>query len=269
GEVSGVGWNWTTAGRTMDYTEKTVPPSYAGRGFEYDWEGMNRNVNVGIASLEERVKAQPLLAFNAPPDPNLLPGSADVAAPDSDSGEVGAGYIWDEALRAGLKVRNYGFYSDLTRYQNPATNPGYIRVSKTPFGDKIVQAVPTKGALLAHSDLYYRSFDMNYADYYLFKEWEREFDEFVANRSLPNLSLVRLPHDHFGNFSTPLYGINTPALQMADNDYALGLFVEKVAKSPYADSTLIFVIEDDAQDGPDHVDAHRSLAYVVGPYVKQ
>jgi len=56
---------------------------------------------------------------------------------------------------------------------------------------------------------------------------------------------------------------------MADNDYALGLLVQKVANSPYKDSTLIFVIEDDAQDGPDHVDAHRSIAYVIGPYVKQ
>ena len=61
GEVSGVGWNWTTAARTTDYTEKTVPPNYAGRGFMYDWEGTNRGVNVGIASMADRVKAQPLL----------------------------------------------------------------------------------------------------------------------------------------------------------------------------------------------------------------
>jgi hypothetical protein len=64
-------------------------------------------------------------------------------------------------------------------------------------------------------------------------------------------------------------GLNTPFLEVADNDYAVGKLVEAVAKSPFASSTLIFVIEDDAQDGADHVDAHRSTAYVVGPYVKQ
>lgn len=87
--------------------------------------------------------------------------------------------------------------------------------------------------------------------------------------NLPNLQLVRFAHDHFGDFTSAIDGVNTPDKQMADNDYAVGLLVEKVAKSPYKDSTLIFVIEDDAQDGGDHVDAHRSVAYIVGPYVKR
>jgi DNA-binding beta-propeller fold protein YncE len=271
GEVSGMGWNWSTAARTTDYTEKTIPPNYAGRGFNYDVEGTNRNINVGIGELPERAKAQPLLKLDPHEsgDPNLLPGTADVAAPDSEFGEAGAGYIWDEALRAGLTVRNYGDFCDLSRYDNPKTNPGYMPISKTPFADKIQQAVPTKKALLDKTDLYYRSFDQNNADFFLFREWEREFDQFVANRNLPNLSLVRLAHDHFGNFGTALYGINTPALQISDNDYALGQLAAKIAASPYASDTLIFVVEDDAQDGPDHVDAHRSIAYVVGPYVKQ
>jgi len=76
-------------------------------------------------------------------------------------------------------------------------------------------------------------------------------------------------HDHFGSFGSAVDGVNTIERQMADNDYALGTLVDTVAHSPYADSTLIFVIEDDAQDGPDHVDAHRSVAYVIGPHVKQ
>jgi len=270
GEVSGVGWNWTTSARTTDYTEKTVPVNYADRGFSYDWEGRNRDVNVGIGSLPERIKAQPLLGnSNFPADPNLLPGEADVAAPDSVSGEAGAGYLWDEVLSAGLTLRNYGVFCDLSRYENPRLNAGYIPISRTPFTDKIQQAVPTKKALLNNTDLYFRSFDQNNADFFLFREWQREFDQFVTDRNLPNLSLVRFAHDHFGNFGTAQFGINTPGLQMADNDYALGLLVERIANSPYKDNTLIFVIEDDAQDGPDHVDAHRSIAYVVGPYVKQ
>src|SRR6185436_3369315 len=133
-----------------------------------------------------RVKAQPLLKDeNAPADPNLLPGEADVAAPDALSGESGAGYLWDEVLGAGLTLRNYGVFCDLSRYDNPRTNKGYIRISKTPFADKIIQAVPTKKSLLPHTDLFFRSFDQNHADFYLFKEWEREFDQFVTNKNLP------------------------------------------------------------------------------------
>ncbi len=265
GEVSGVGWNWSTAARTTDYTEKTVPVEYASRGFDYDWEGTNRNINVGIGDMAARRKAQPLL----PDDPNLFLGTADVAAPDSQTGDAGEGYIWDEALRAGMTVRNYGIFCDLSRYNDPKTNKGYIPISKTPFADKIEQAVPSNKALLDKTDVYFRSFDQNNADYFLFREWEREFDQFSANGGLPALSLVRLAHDHFGSFGTALYGINTPALQISDNDYAVGLLAAKVAGSRYAGDTLIFVIEDDAQDGPDHVDAHRSVALVAGPYVKQ
>ena len=91
----------------------------------------------------------------------------------------------------------------------------------------------------------------------------------MKNGKLPNLQLVRLPHDHFGDFTTAIDGVNTLDTQMADNNYAVGMLVEKVSKSPYKDNTLIFIIEDDAQNGGDHVDAHRSIAYVVGPYVKQ
>jgi DNA-binding beta-propeller fold protein YncE len=271
GEVSGSGWNWSVAGRATDYTEKTVPVNYAGRGFTYDWEGTNRNVNVGIASLAERLKAQPLLSPDPqhPADPRLLPGDADVAAPDGPAGEGGAGYIWDEALRAGLSVRNYGFYIDQARYDNPKTNPAYIPISKTPFHDGLVQSYATTKSLVSRTDPYFRGFDQNNADFYNFQEWEREFDQFAANGNLPSLSLVRFCHDHFGSFGTALYGLNTPALQIADNDYAIGLLAQKIAASRYKDDTLIFVIEDDAQDGPDHVDAHRSVAYIAGPYVKQ
>lgn len=72
-----------------------------------------------------------------------------------------------------------------------------------------------------------------------------------------------------GDFATAIDGINTPEKQTADNDYAVGKLIERVAHSPYAGSTLIFVIEDDAQNGPDHVNAHRTIAFVAGPYVKQ
>ncbi len=267
GEVSGVGWNWSVAARTTDYTEKTVPVEYASRGLSYDWEGINRGINVGIGTLPERMKAQPLLGSN--PDPDLLPGAVDVAAPDSDAGDAGTGYVWDEALRAGLTVRNYGFFCDLSRYENPKTNAGLLPISQAPFAEGKLQAVSTNKSLMTLTDPYFRSFDQNAPDYYRFKEWEREFDAAVQSGTLPNLTLLRLAHDHFGSFGTAEDGINTPALQFADNDYAIGMVMEKLSKSPFARDTLVFVVEDDAQDGPDHVDAHRSIAYVVGPYVKQ
>jgi YVTN family beta-propeller protein len=263
--VSGDGWNWSTAARTTDFTEKTVPVNYAGRGLSYDWEGTNRNINTGYETIDERRTANPY----TPDDPDLLPGTSDVAAPDSAEGEAGAGYLWDAALRAKLTVRNYGFFIDLTRYFLPLTDPAYIPISRNPFADKIIQSYPTKNALQYITDLYFRGYDMKNADFYLFKEWEREFDLYAMNNNLPNLQLVRFPHDHFGSFSIAIDGVNTVETQMADNDYAVGLLVEKVAKSKYKDDTLIFIIEDDAQNGPDHIDAHRSIAYIIGAYVKQ
>jgi hypothetical protein len=133
-------------------------------------------------------------------------------------------------------------------------------------------AFPASAALAPYTDPYFRGFDNAFPDYYRYKEWEREFDTKFAKAGgaeLPSLSLVRFMHDHTGNFSTAIDGVNTPELQQADNDYAVGLLVEKISKSRYANNTLIFVIEDDSQDGGDHVDSHRSVAFVAGAYVKQ
>jgi DNA-binding beta-propeller fold protein YncE len=121
---------------------------------------------------------------------------------------------------------------------------------------------------MAISDPYFRGFDQGFPDYWRFKEWEREFDSFVAAGKAPGLMLMRVAHDHTGDFAEGIDGINSVETELADNDYAVGLVVQKVAASPLARDTLIFVIEDDAQDGPDHVDAHRSVAFIAGPYVK-
>jgi DNA-binding beta-propeller fold protein YncE len=106
-------------------------------------------------------------------------------------------------------------------------------------------------------------------DRYHFEEWKREFDQYVANGNLPALEIMSLPLDHFGSFGSDVGGLNTPSLQIADNDYALGRMVEAVSHSRYWNDTAIFVLEDDAQDGPDHVDAHRSPAYLISAYTKR
>jgi DNA-binding beta-propeller fold protein YncE len=130
-------------------------------------------------------------------------------------------------------------------------------------------AFATNAELAPFTDPYYPGFDERLPDYWRFKEWEHEFDDYARNGNLPALELMRLGGDHFGDFARAIDGVNTVETQMAANDYALGLVIEKIAHSPYKNDTLVFVVEDDAQDGPDHVEAHRSLAFVAGPYVRQ
>jgi hypothetical protein len=123
---------------------------------------------------------------------------------------------------------------------------------------------------MSRTDPYFRGFDTAFPEYYRYQEWAREFAQFEANGNLPNLSLVRMGRDHTGSFTTSLDGTGTPDTQVADNDYAVGLLVQTIANSKaYAGNTLVFSIEDDAQNGGDHVDAHRSIAFIAGPYVKQ
>ncbi len=264
GESSNTGWNWTVAGRTNDWTEREAPVNYAARGLGYDQEGDNRNVNVGFASMAERVAANPL----SPKDPNVLAGARDVAAPDGPYGVEGKGYLWDQVLAAGLSVRNWGFYGDLSLYFPPAGS-ARIPLEREPWKTGLRVFTPSKASLMGITDPYFRGFDQSFPDYWRFKEWEREFDAFVAKGSAPNLMMLRLAHDHTGDFGKGIDGVNTVETELADNDYAVGMVIEKVAKSPFAKDTLIFVVEDDAQDGPDHVDAHRSIALVSGPYVKR
>ena len=253
GEVSGNGWPWSVAGRESDFGVKMLPPQYAGRGGAYEWEGENRNVAMGVLG-EERRRAAP----GMPDDDDFLPGVGNVAAPDGPGGEWQRGYLWSSALRAGKTVRNYGFFvSD--------ANP---RV-REPFRDGKRQAIPADPQLVGRTDEYFRGFDQALPEFWRQAEWEREFRQFVRDGSLPALSLVRFGGDHTGDFKNALDGVNTPDLQVAANDHAIGMLVEAIARSPYAKDTLIFMVEDDCQDGPDHVDEHRSIAYIIGPYVKK
>lgn len=263
GETSNTGWVWTTAARTTDFTEKEAPVNYADRGLNYDQEGGNRNINVALPSLAERRAANPA----TPNDPDVLAGTADVGAPDApgEGGEAGTGYLWDGALRAGLTIRNYGFYGDLSRYF--VKDDTLIPLVRDPFAEKRQVFFPAKTSLTPHTDIYYRGYDQAFPDFYLVKEWRREFAEQVAAGKMPNLTLMRVPHDHFGQFAQAIDGVNTIETQMADNDYAIGSIVETIAKSPFGKDTLVFIVEDDAQNGADHVDAHRSIAFVAGPYV--
>jgi hypothetical protein len=133
----------------------------------------------------------------------------------------------------------------------------------------IADNIPTKPELRGHFDPHYADFNMEYPDQLRADEFLREFKGFVRAREsgkgelLPSLVVLRLPNDHTAGTAV---GMPTPSATVADNDLALGRIVEAVSNSPYWNDTAILVLEDDAQDGADHVDAHRSIAFVISKY---
>ncbi|HTJ26311.1 MAG TPA: alkaline phosphatase family protein [Candidatus Limnocylindria bacterium] len=275
GESSGVGWNWSMEGYDTDYVEKNQSVDYGNGGDEgmtYDYQGTNRNLNV---SFPERAANPSIFSerLTSVLDPSgrsgILPGTKDVGAPayaNDESPDAIGGYIFDSALRAGKTIRNYGWQIDQTAYGTTALNPKLIR---HPYENHAPQAPPQDTALNNNTDIYYRGFDQNYPDQFRIEEWQREFAQYVQNNNLPSLEMMTVPHDHFGSFGTALEGLNTPTLQFADNDYALGELVQTVSHSKYWANTAIVIVEDDSQDGPDHVDAHRSTAFVISAYSKR
>lgn len=270
GEVSGDGHVWSTAAITSDYNEKAWPINYRSHERTYDFEGM--------------------VADEYPLDE----GIANVDSPQT-------GYLWANAASHGVTHRNYGefvaseFCIGRTAEQpspkegTPAA-PGSTCAPKTvkegeplpavsgkkpeaspyPWEIPLIKRdVPTMAELREHSDLNYAAFEVDYPDQLRADEFLSEFDGFVQARrdgqgnELPNLIIMHLPNDHTGG-TRP--GKPSPSASVADNDLALGRIVETVSHSPYWDDTAIFVLEDDAQDGADHVDAHRSLALVISKY---
>jgi hypothetical protein len=270
GDGSMDGWSWAMTGRVTNTETITQQINYArvNRGVSYESEGQNRNIPVGLATVAQRDAATnggfSAGAASLPGGPaNLLAGIGNHAAPDASFGYQ-EGYIFDAVLKAGKTVRNYGFMV------NSIGSIGTIAAPVSdPFAAGIVQVAPENPALIPLTDLYFRGYDQNYPDVWRYNEWKREFDQFVAHKNLPALTLFRVSHDHTGSFGTALAGVNTPETQQADDDLATGRMVEAVAHSPYAGNTVIIITEDDCQDGPDHVDSHRATAYIVGAYVKQ
>jgi DNA-binding beta-propeller fold protein YncE len=160
-----------------------------------------------------------------------------------------AGYIWDNALQAGISVRDYGDW---------VTNIPL----KEAIGPKQVKGVRDP-ALVPITDMNYRGFDLEYPDVKRAQEFIREWKEFDAKGQAPQLSVVRMGNDHTEGTRS---GALTPFSYNADNDYAVGMLVDAVSHSKLWPSTAIFIIEDDAQNGPDHVDSHRAPAWVISPY---
>jgi YVTN family beta-propeller protein len=274
GDGSMDGWSWSMQGRVTNTETLTQQINYAAvnRGLSYESEGTNRNVPVNFASVAERDGAAGVAGttnYSAASaglpggTANLLTGTGNHASTDAPFG-IEDGYIFNAVMKAGGTVRNYGFLVNNIGSIGTKTAP-----VSDPFSAGIIQVAPLDPSLASFTDVYFRGYDQNYPDLWRYNEWKREFDQYVTNRNLPSLSLVRISHDHMGSFGSALGGVSTPEMQQADCDLALGRIVEAVANSRYASDTLIIAIEDDVQDGPDHVDSHRGTAYVVGPYVRQ
>ena len=273
GDGSMDGWSWSMRGRVTNTETLSQQINYArvNRGVSYEGEGQNRNIPGNLNTTAARDFFFDPTGASTPytnatsslkgGTPNILAGDGDHAATDGPTGYQ-QGYIFNAVLNGGGTVRNYGWMANTPgRITDASGNP-----VSDPFTAGVIQTTTANQLLYQNGfyDPYFRAYDQSYPDVWRFNEWNREFQQFVANGNLPTLEMIRgLSHDHTGNFGSALGGVNTPELQQADNDYAVGLLVQAVANSPYAKDTLIIIIEDDCQDGADHVDSHRATTYVV------
>lgn len=149
------------------------------------------------------------------------------------------GFIWDHCKRHNVSFRSYGEF--------------------------VSRGVPTLDVLKGYTAKY-TSYDLSVRDTTRFYQWQKDFDSLIAAKALPQLSTLRFGNDHTEGMRAEK---PTPFAHVADNDLAVGMFIDHLSKSAVWKESVVFILEDDAQNGPDHVDAHRSTAYVVGPYVKR
>jgi DNA-binding beta-propeller fold protein YncE len=272
GEVSGDGHLWSTAAITSDYNEKTWQIAYRGKERTYDFQGT--------------------VADEYPLEHNQ---------PDID--DPGTGYLWDNVARHGLTYRDYGEFVNAKwcnkprkaaspKQGTPSAQEAACPRTELQQGDPLPPNVgdphagpspfpwtvplfngvkPTKAVLRDHFDPLFPDFNTDYPDQLRADEFLNEFEAYSRARKenesaefqLPAFILLYLPDDHTGGTRPER---PRPAASVADNDLALGRVVDAVSHSPYWEDTAIFVLEDDAQDGGDHVDAHRSIAFVVSKY---
>jgi YVTN family beta-propeller protein len=162
-----------------------------------------------------------------------------------------AGYLWTNAALAGLSLRSFGYFVE----NKSDAQPGAEQISAV--HDPVLARVTNR---------FFRGYDQNYPDVERAKVFLAELADYEKSGSMPRLIIMRLGNDHT---SGALAGAIAPLSSVADNDAALGMIVEGVSRSRFWPSTAIFVLEDDAQNGPDHVDSHRSPAFLISPFIKR
>ncbi len=269
GDVSGDGHIWCTSASVSDYTAKTIPIAYRSQEHSYDSEGA---LLEGISVEDE------------------LP----------DATEPTGGYLWKNFATHGITYRHYGEFIEslwcnaeskggmsasgppelegvhcarpVVKKGEPLDkNVGEPRGGLSPYPWDIpvlAKNIAAESELRGHFDPLFPDFEVSYPDQLRVDEFLNEFGKFVDSRKsgkdeMPQFILLRLPNDHTAGLTK---GKPTPSASVADNDLAVGRAVDAVSHSPYWDDTAFLILEDDAQDGPDHVDAHRSIALVISKY---
>jgi DNA-binding beta-propeller fold protein YncE len=268
GEVSGDGHVWSTAAISSDYTEKTWQQSYRGKERVYDFEGVVENgfpLTEKISDVNEPessylwtnlARHQKTYFHFAEFIATHFCGSGEAAprqSPTEGTPEPGREKCATPAIRPGGAVpENYGGGT-----------------SKYPWAIPLIaQNVATKPELVGHFDPNYPDFQLDFPDQMRFEEFDTYFKRWVAERNggrdeMPAFVMLRFPNDHTEGTRA---GKPTPSSSVADNDLAVGRAVEAISHSPYWNDTAFFILEDDAQAGADHVDAHRSTALVISKY---
>jgi len=270
GDISGDGHVWSNSASISDYIEKTWPIAYRSNEHTYDSEGEL----LGGISMEDGL---------------------------SDAGEPTGGYLWKNFASHGISYRHYGEYivsrwcyakseregfeggppkvkgpnckrAVIKKGEPLEKNVGDPRGGPSPYPWAIpvlAKNIASQPELLGHFDPKYPDFEVAYPDQLRVDEFLNEFNEFAAVRkklqkdAMPQFILLRLPNDHTAGGTK---GEPKPAASVADNDLAVGRVVDAISHSAYWDDTAILVLEDDAQDGPDHVDSHRSIALVISKF---
>jgi DNA-binding beta-propeller fold protein YncE len=264
GEISGSGHVWSTAAIGADYLEKTWQQNYRGGQRTYDYEGV---VAEGYPLLQKI------------PDVN----------------EPASGYLWGNLAAHGKSYYHFAEFISTTfcdelKTGNPqdgpllagakcakkAIAPGQALPAEWGGGVNrwawpiplIARNIPTKPQLVGHFAAEYPDFELEVPDQVRVEIFLRHLKGWLGDRArgkdtMPDFILLRLPNDHTAG-TRP--GMPTPKASVADNDLAVGRAVDAISHSPFWDNTAFFILEDDAQDGADHVDAHRSLGIVVSKY---
>jgi YVTN family beta-propeller protein len=223
----------------------------------------------------------------------MAPYSDDIQSPDwvrdypSNGGDAIAyqkkGHLWDAAAKAGVSVKNYGEYVEYNTFTVPGctnvpTNSASCEPTWTQFYNDVLEyenglegQLTYYNTVASHTPLpvlfndtvqNYPQFDLGIPDQFRFDIWQQDFNRDVVRGKVPQLEMMWISSDHTG-------GPPVSYAMQADNDLAVGRFVDAISHSPIWNSSAIFVEEDDAQTGVDHVDGHRSPGYVISPYVKQ
>jgi len=269
GDVSAEGHEWSTSASLSNYLAKTWQINYRSKEHSYDSEGALLD---GVSQEDE------------------VP----------DASEPTGGYLWKNFAAHGISYRHYGEYivtrwcgekqeadsslsgppkvegesctrNEVHKGQPLDKNVGDPKGGPSPYPwaiPRVAKNVPSEPELRDHFDPRFPDFEVAYPDQLRADEFLNEFDGFVAARksgkdTMPQFILLRLPNDHTagGTQNKP-----RPTASVADNDLAVGRVVDAISHSPYWDDTAFLILEDDAQNGPDHVDSHRSICLVISKY---